>query len=103
MSGKQQKNPRASEPEGRGEPPASGYWRAEPPAAKPALESPAWTEQLMEEVCNRENLQSAWKRVRSNKGAPGVDGMTVDNARDYLREHWPGIRAGLTEPTSRNR
>ena len=97
MSGKQQKNPRASEPKSWGEPPASGDWRAEPLAAKPAPERPAWTEQLMEEVCDRENLQRAWKRVRSNKGAPGVDGMTIDDARDYLREHWPGIRAQLLE------
>ena len=99
MSGKQQKNPRASEPKGWGEAPASGDLRAEPLAAKPAPESPAWTEQLMEEVCDRENLQRAWKRVRSNKGAPGADGMTIDDARDYLREHWPGIRAQLLEGT----
>ena len=97
MSGKQRNNPRASEPQGRGKPPASGDWRAEPLAAKPTPESPAWTEQLMEEVCSRGNLQRAWKRVRSNKGAPGVDGMTIDDARDYLREHWPGIRAQLLE------
>ena len=40
----------------------------------------------MEEVCDRENLVRAWKRVRGNKGSPGVDGMTIDGARDYLRE-----------------
>ena len=97
MRGKHQKNPRASEPKSWGEPLASGDWRAESLAAKPAPERPAWTEQLMEEVCDRENLQRAWKRVRSNKGAPGVDGMTIDGARDYLREHWPGIRAQLLE------
>ena len=51
----------------------------------------------MEEVCNRENLVRAWKRVRQNKGSPGVDGMTIDDARDYLREHWPGIRSQLLE------
>src|SRR5215469_15368457 len=99
MSGKQQKNPRASEPMRWGEPPASGERRAEPLAAKPEPESPAWTERLMEEVCDRENLQRAWKRVRSNKGAPGVDGMTIDDAREYLREHWPGIRAQLLDGT----
>ena len=99
MSGKQQKNSRASEPQGWGEAPAGGDLRVEPLAAKPAPESPAWTEQLMEEVCDRENLQRAWKRVRSNKGAPGADRMTIDDARDYLREHWPGIRAHLLEGT----
>src|SRR5262252_7939873 len=83
----------------QGETPVSGYQGAEPVAAKPALESPASTEQLMEEVCDRENLVRAWKRVRQNKGSPGVDGMTVEDARDYLREHWPGIRSRLLEGT----
>ncbi len=67
--------------------------------AKPAPESPALAEQLMEEVCDRENLETAWKRVRSNKGGPGVDGMIIDAAKDYLREHWPNIRAQLLEGT----
>jgi RNA-directed DNA polymerase len=61
MSGKRQKNQNsmASEPEGQGEALVSGLSRAEPLAAKPTPESPAGTEQLMEEVCDRENLQSA--------------------------------------------
>ena len=53
----------------------------------------------MEEVCNRENLVRAWKRVRRNQGSAGVDGMTIDDARDYLREHWPCIRSQLLEGT----
>src|SRR6202047_5583170 len=83
------------EPKGRGETPAGGYPRAEPFVAKPAPESPAVAEQLMEGVGDGENLQSAWKRVRRNKGSPGVDGMTIDDAKDYLREHWPSIRPHL--------
>ena len=43
------------------------------------------------------DLERAWKRVRSNKGSPGVDGMTIDAAKDYLREYWPDIRAQLLE------
>ncbi len=101
MSGKRQKiqYSLALEPQGRGETPVSGHPRAEPLAAKPAPESPAVTEQLMEEVCDGENLQSAWKRVRRNQGSPGVDGMTIDAAKDYLREHWPSIRSQLLDGT----
>jgi len=101
MSGRRQKiqYTLALEPGGRGEPPVSGHQGAEPFVAKPAPESPAGTEQLMEEVCDRENLVKAWKRVRQNKGSPGVDGMTIDDARDYLREHWPSIRSQLLEGT----
>jgi len=53
----------------------------------------------MEEVCERENLKQALKRVRANKGAPGVDGMTVQALPVYLREHWPTIRSMLLEGT----
>src|SRR5258708_39413258 len=89
----------ALEPGGRGEPPVNGHQGAEPFVAKPAPESSAVTEQLMEEVCNRENLVRAWKRVRQNKGGPGVDRMTIDDAKDYLREHWPSIRSQLLAGT----
>jgi len=101
MSGKRQKTQYslASRPMDRGETPVSGQQRAGPLAAKPAPESPAETEHLMEEVCDRENLQSAWKRVRRNQGSPGVDGMTIDDAKDYLRKHWPSIRSRLLDGT----
>ena len=101
MSGKRQKtqDSLALAPNGRGETRAVGSPRAEPLMAKPAPESPAVTEQLMEEVCDRENLQSAWKRVQRNQGSPGVDGMSIDDAKDYLREHWPSIRSRLLDGT----
>jgi RNA-directed DNA polymerase len=62
------------------------------------------TELLMEEVCGRENLRSAWKRVQRNQGSPGVDGMTIDDAEVYLGEHWQAYGLNCsTEPTSRSR
>jgi group II intron reverse transcriptase/maturase len=51
----------------------------------------------MEEVVRRENLQKALKRVCANKGSPGMDGMAVEELRDYLKTHWPGIREELLQ------
>ncbi len=56
---------------------------------------------LWEQIFSRENLFAALERVRSNKGAPGVDGMTVDELADHLRAHWPSIRQKLDEGTYR--
>jgi RNA-directed DNA polymerase len=50
---------------------------------------------LLEEVLRRENLITALRRVQSNKGAPGVDGMTVEELPTYLRTNWPRIREEL--------
>ena len=101
MSGKRQQIQYvlALAPVERGVTPLGSSQGTEPLVAKPAPESPAVTEQLMEEVCNRENLVRAWKRVRRNQGSAGVDGMTIDDARDYLREHWPSIRSQLLAGT----
>jgi RNA-directed DNA polymerase len=67
--------------------------------AKRMIESPANREQLMEEVCERENCLQAYKRVKSNKGSPGIDGMTVEQLPGYLKEHWPAIREQLLSGT----
>src|SRR6201981_166473 len=64
-----------------------------------AIESPASTNRLMEEVCERENLKEALRRVKANKGSPGVDGMTIDGITDYLKQHWPAIREQLLSGT----
>ena len=64
-----------------------------------APESPAADECLMEEVCERENLKRALKRVRANRGSPGGDGMTVQELPGYLKEHWPAIREKLLQGT----
>jgi len=58
-------------------------------------ESPARTDRLMEEVCERENLKEALRRVKINKGSAGIDGMTVGELTGYLKEHWPRIREQL--------
>jgi RNA-directed DNA polymerase len=49
----------------------------------------------MEEVCERENCWQAYKRVKANKGSPGIDGMKVGELSGYLKQHWPSIREQL--------
>jgi RNA-directed DNA polymerase len=66
---------------------------------KHETESPARTNRLMEEVCERENLKQALQRVKANKGSAGVDGMTVYGLTDYLKECWPVIREQLLQGT----
>ena len=87
-------------PEGDwGEAPRVSEEGTETPVAVCAPESPAADERLMEEVCGRENLKGALKRVRANRGIPGVDGTTVQELAGYLKEHWPAIREKLLEGT----
>ena len=85
--------------EGRGEAPTAGGQGTEPLAAKRSTENPATTEYLMEEVCERANLEKALKRVLANKGSPGVDGMYTHQLSDHLKEHWPAIRDQLLSDT----
>ena len=82
-----------TEPKGETPKPAQGG--TESFTAASATESPASNEQLMEEVCMPDNLKQAIRRVRRNKGSSGVDGMTVDELPNYLKEHWPDIRTQL--------
>ena len=57
---------------------------------------------LLERILSRENLNRAYKRVKANKGAPGIDGMTVEDALPWLREHreelLEQIRSGKYKP-----
>jgi RNA-directed DNA polymerase len=62
------------------------------------------TQALLAHVLDRANLQRALKQVRQNKGAPGIDGMTVDELPESLQCHWPEISAQLEAAvTSRSR
>ena len=86
-------------PDGRGASSTADHQGTEPLVATRITERPAAEDQLMEEVCNRRNLEKAWKRVRKNKGSPGVDGLTIDDTVDDLREHGPTIREQLLTGT----
>ena len=54
---------------------------------------------LMEKIVDPDNLERAWKKVRSNRGAPGPDGITIDEFPEHFREHWPVIRQQLLDGT----
>jgi RNA-directed DNA polymerase len=82
-----------------GEAREAGREEIEPPGAMHGTENPASTNRLMEEVCERGNRREALRRVKANKGSPGVDGMTVDEITDYLQQHWPAIREQLLNGT----
>jgi RNA-directed DNA polymerase len=103
MSSKRQKSQLflAFVAEPRGESPTTADEGIELPVAKREAQSPTQTDSLMEEVCQRDNLWQALKRVQANKGAPGVDGMTVRELPKYLKRHWPKIREQLLAGTYR--
>src|SRR5436309_9283186 len=82
-----------------GEAREAGREEAESSGVTNGPESPARTNRLMEAVCERENLKAALRKVKANKGSPGVDGMTVIGIKDYLKQHWPAIREQLLNGT----
>src|ERR1022692_788071 len=82
-----------------GEAREAGREETESSPVRQAPENPAGTNRLMEEICERENLKKALRRVKANKGSPGVDGMTVGGIKDYLKQHWPAIREQLLNGT----
>jgi RNA-directed DNA polymerase len=106
-SGQRQKNqPEQGElafpAEGRSDAPKAVAKGTETLMAKHRTESLAGTERLMEEVCELENCKQALQRVKANKGSPGVDGMTVDELPEYLKQHGLEIgeqlRSGTYQP-----
>ena len=101
MSDKRQKNQLmlAFTDESRSEAPMASAEGTESVVAKRGTESLAMGEQLMEEVCERENCKQALARVKANKGSAGVDGMTVNELPEFLKQHWPAIREQLLSGT----
>lgn len=101
MSDKRQKNQLklAFMAEDTGEAPRAAKGGTESFVAERRAESPAMAEQLMEEICERENCKQALARVKTNKGSPGVDGMTVHDLPGHLKQHWPAIREQLLNGT----
>lgn len=83
----------------KGEAPKAAAQEAEARAAKASLERPAAAGPSMETVIERENLKNALAQVKRNKGAAGIDGMTVDELPAHLKEHWLSIRARLLDGT----
>jgi RNA-directed DNA polymerase len=83
----------------KGEAPSTAAQETEARAAKTRLEHPAVAEPSMEAVAERENLRKALTRVKRNKGAAGIDGMTVEDLPAYLKDNWLTIRAQLLEGT----
>lgn len=64
-------------------------------------DAPVGLPRLLERALERSNMQRALRRVRRNRGAPGVDGMTVEDLPGYLKTHWPTIRGQLLEGSYR--
>ena len=71
--------------------------REERQAFTASIRKRALTDDLMERVCEKENLRRAYKRVRTNQGAPGIDGMTVAELYEWSKEHIEELIATLLE------
>jgi group II intron reverse transcriptase/maturase len=70
-------------------------------ATRPRHEAESTGPGLLGAALARENMQQAWKRMRSNKGAAGIDGLDIDQTGERLRSEWPAIREQLLSGTYR--
>jgi RNA-directed DNA polymerase len=61
--------------------------------------APVDPDALFSQVLDSANLSLAWKQVKANKGAPGIDGITIDDFPAFARQHWERIRSQLSEGT----
>lgn len=57
--------------------------------------------ELLESILDRANLNAAWRRVRSNGGASGIDGMSIEDFLPFARANWSRIETQLREGTYR--
>ena len=94
MQQKTQRDPDGNE---KGEAPTPISSGAETLRTQPERESPSSGDSLMEAILNPENLKQALKRVKANKGAPGVDEMSVSELPEHLKRQWPELRLSLLE------
>ena len=63
------------------------------------MEQPDPNENLLERVLSRDNVQKAWKRVKANKGVPGIDRMSIEDFPEFARAQWDNIRDSLMAGT----
>ena len=101
MGGKRQKNQLelAFTWSGTGEARTATRKGTEPSLARYESERLAESERLMEAVCETKNLKQALRRVKSNRGSAGIDGMTVEELPNWLIENWSTIREQLLNGT----
>ncbi len=97
MAGKQQKIPFTPALPGleTGEAVSRLREGTEPVVAKQSDKSPAPISISMEEICESENMKQALRRVKSNRGSAGIDGMSVKQLSGYLKHNWESIRRNL--------
>ena len=82
---------------GRGEAPCRDVREVEAVTATAEPESPASTEHLMEAICDPDNIATALRAVVRNKGAPGIDGITVKQLPGVLKARWSEIEDQLLQ------
>jgi RNA-directed DNA polymerase len=67
--------------------------------ARRVVTQPTLHDDLMGRIVDRANMRRAWKRVKANKGAPGSDGMTLEDFPTFARSHWSAVRQDLLDGT----
>jgi RNA-directed DNA polymerase len=88
---------RRAHPEGSGRKPPEQGMGASNITARPQASPPEVEVRLMDEIVSRANMMAAYQRVMANKGAAGIDRMTVEQLQPYLKEHWLRIKEELLE------